>query len=686
MGRRISKEFLHPSILEGVNDKIGNLDSLETDAKGNMVQAINELVEKLDNSAEIENGKELIANAIGEPLTAEESFEEMSNDINSLLSTFKTNMMNNGVTVESGDKFKQLIDKIATMVEENSGKGIQFATGTSVQEAKTITTLFKASIGNTSYAYIRVLFEEIGFTPAILLSITHNSTSSTDSYFNISIYSEIHDGCFLCYASKSSSTYGVSFEMDEIKTDSYIDLPTDIAGAAGYTATWYAIGVGEEDTTLRDSLASILQEEGVNVTEEDNMASLITKVDEEFNDNRNRLYELMSEGGYEVNSGMSIDEMLGLLELSGISVSDIKQISCGYNHTFILKNDGSIWGCGLNTYGQLGLGDTNDRTTFTQVITNINNDIKQISCGYNHTFILKNDGSIWGCGLNTYGQLGLGDVDDNVHSTFTQVITNINNDVNQIACCYDFTFILKNDGSVYSCGRNDHGELGLNDNTYKPSFTQVTTNINNDVKQIACGYAHALILKNDGSLWGCGWNINGELGLNDTATRYTFTQVTTNINNDVKQVACGCDFTVILKNDGSIWSCGYNSAGQLGLGNNTTRKTFTQVTTNINNDVKQISFGYNHTFILKNDGSIWGCGYNGSGQLGLGDTTNRKTFTKVTTNINNDVKQIACGVEYTFILKNDGTIWACGWNSSGELGLGDNTAYNTFTMIPRGLY
>ena len=107
MGRRISKEFLHPSILEGVNNKIGDLDSLETDAKGNMVQAINELVEKLDNSAEIENGKELIANAVGEPLTAEDSFDEMSNDINGLLSTFKTNMMNNGIVVESVDKFKQ---------------------------------------------------------------------------------------------------------------------------------------------------------------------------------------------------------------------------------------------------------------------------------------------------------------------------------------------------------------------------------------------------------------------------------------------------------------------------------------------------------------------------------------------------------------------------------------------------
>ena len=90
---------------------------------------------------------------------------------------------------------------------------------------------------------------------------------------------------------------------------------------------------------------------------------------------------------------------------------------------------------------------------------------------------------------------------------------------------------------------------------------------------------------------------------------------------------CGGDYTFILKNDGSVWACGYNSSGQLGLGDATNKSKFTQVTTNIS-DVKQIACGYARTSILKNDGSVWSCGSNNSGQLGLGDTTNRNTFTE----------------------------------------------------------
>ena len=128
----IRKDNLHESLIKELNE-LANIDlsgkqdktdeSLLTESK-DVIGAINELFQSANN------GKELIANAIGEPLSSEDTFSAMSNDINGLLSTFKTNMMNNGITVESGDKFKSLIDKIATMVEEGSGKGIQFATGT----------------------------------------------------------------------------------------------------------------------------------------------------------------------------------------------------------------------------------------------------------------------------------------------------------------------------------------------------------------------------------------------------------------------------------------------------------------------------------------------------------------------------------------------------------------------------
>ena len=417
------------------------------------------------------------------------------------------------------------------------------------------------------------------------------------------------------------------------------------------------------------------------------MSEAIEGIHADREEDRQKLIEILVGSNMELTGNESMDTLLDLIDMSNLDLSKIVQIACGLSHVFILYSDGSVWSCGLNNYGQLGLGDTTNRTTFTQVTTNINNDVKQIACGGCCTIILKNDGSVWSCGWNGGGELGLGDSGVNTNrTTFTQVTTNVNNDVKQIACSvgfeyYSCTFIIKNDGSLWVTGSNNDGEIGLGNNSTNGTFTQVTTNINNDVKQISCGERHTFILKNDGSVWSCGNNEYGQLGLGNYNSINVFTQVTTNVNNDVKEVICGHIHTFILKNDGSIWSCGYNQFGQLGLGGTNDYSTFTQVTTNINNDVKQIACGYDHTIILKNDGSSWVTGGNVNGQLGLGDTTNRTTFTQVTTNINNDVAQIACGYRYTIILKNDGSIWACGWNTYGQLGLGSTSMQTTFISV-----
>ena len=246
-------------------------------------------------------------------------------------------------------------------------------------------------------------------------------------------------------------------------------------------------------------------------------------------------------------------------------------------HSLILKNDGTLWGCGYNYYGNLGLGDTTNRNVFTQITTNTDN-IKEVYCGAHHNIVLKKDGTLWGCGLNAHGQLGLGDITD------------------------------------------------------RKIFTQVTTNIDN-IKKIYYGGNYTIILKNDGTLWGCGANGGGQLGLGDTTNRNIFTQITTNTDN-IKEVYCGGSYTLILKNDGTLWGCGHNGYGELGLGNNTNKNIFTQITTNIN-DIKEIYCGGSHTFMLKNDGTLWSCGYNYNGQLGLGDNDDRYTFTEIATNANN---------------------------------------------------
>ena len=283
----IRKDNLHESLIEELND-LANIDlsgkqdktdeSLLTESK-DVIGAINELFQSANN------GKELIANAIGEPVSSEDTFQAMSDDINSLLSTFKTNMMNNGVTVESSDKFKSLIDKIATLAD-TEGKGIQFA------EGDAITGPAYGQVGKTLTVTVQT---NLSFTP------TYVFAKVTDI---IAAYGISQQGTVTMISNIDTTSVNLNAAMDyihgriiDITSNGFVvEISTSTTSISSFVIrNWYAIGVGEEDTTLRDSLASILTEEGVSVTEEDDMASLISKVDSEFSDKENEITNLETE-------------------------------------------------------------------------------------------------------------------------------------------------------------------------------------------------------------------------------------------------------------------------------------------------------------------------------------------------------------------------------------------------------
>lgn len=188
---------------------------------------------------------------------------------------------------------------------------------------------------------------------------------------------------------------------------------------------------------------------------------------------------------------------------------------------------------------------------------------------------------------------------------------------------------------------------------------------------LAAGTAHSVFLKSDGTIWVWGENTKGQLG--DGSNENQITPIRNAGYSGSVAAAAGSDFTVILKSDGTVWGCGDNSYGQLGDGTNITSNIPVQVqimtTDNILaklTGVTAVSAGDGYALALRNDGTVWAWGYNIHGQLGDGTIINRNTAAQVAGL--SGVVAIAAGSSDTIALRKDGTV--CGWgaNSNGELG------------------
>jgi alpha-tubulin suppressor-like RCC1 family protein len=269
-----------------------------------------------------------------------------------------------------------------------------------------------------------------------------------------------------------------------------------------------------------------------------------------------------------------------------------------------------------------------------------------------------------GPGLAPPGQATINVVLGAIGTTTIRGVVNLYDFV-QIGAGLYHSLYLKNDSSLWACGFNFLGQLGDGTNTSRISPIQITTS----VEAISTGGSHSLILKGDSSLWACGNNYSGQLGDGTTTNRNTPVRVT----NYIKGIAAGGNHSLILRSDGLSSAFGNNSYGQLGDGTTTNRNTMVPIM----NNVKAISAGSMHSLFLKNDGTVWACGFNSYGQLGDGTTTNRTTPVQILTN----VLAIAGGLYHSLILKNDGTVWACGFNSYGQLGDGTFTSRNTPVLI-----
>ena len=194
-----------------------------------------------------------------------------------------------------------------------------------------------------------------------------------------------------------------------------------------------------------------------------------------------------------------------------------------------------------------------------------------------------------------------------------------------------------------------------------------------------CGKYHTITLSNDGTVYSLGYNTQGQLGLGLVPNNNVF--IPTPIPNlpKISMISCGYNFTVCVDCEGYMWSFGENEYGQLGTGNKT---NFNSSESNIPQKILDIppvlsvSCAFAHTLIITTDSNLWSCGGNDFGQLCLG---NAESQLKPRQTSFSNILKISIGYFHSLIQNYEGEIFACGFNQYGQCGLG---RFNRSEIIP----
>ena len=233
------------------------------------------------------------------------------------------------------------------------------------------------------------------------------------------------------------------------------------------------------------------------------------------------------------------------------------------------------------------------------------------------------------------------------------------------------TLALRDDGTVWAWGSNGYGQIGDGTTTNRSAPVQVSGLTG--VVAVAAGDSHSVALKADGTVWTWGYNTLGQLGDGTPFNRNTPVQVVDLV--DVASIGAGYLYTVALKSDGTVWTWGYNDSGRLGYGTVDSEIHARPGQVVGLSGLVAVAAGNSHCLALRGDDTLWAWGYNYSGQLGDGTTTSRSTPVQVSSL--SDVTAVVAGAQHTIALQSVGQVWAWGGNFTGQLGDGDWTNHST---------
>lgn len=342
----------------------------------------------------------------------------------------------------------------------------------------------------------------------------------------------------------------------------------------------------------------------------------------------------------------------------------------GNNHSSITKS--YVWSTGQNTHGELGHSDINQRRNFVKVSALDESCIVSLGAGNEHSIFVTKSGKMYVSGYNDNGQCGVGTTQTVRSPTILSSLTG--EDVIQ-AHAYngcEHTLAVTRDGKLFSFGYNYRGQLGLGTTSSESIPRAIKSLFSRKVVYAACSYHHSVVMCSDGTLFSFGRNDCGQLGHGDTLDKKS-PQIITTAPKSVCSISCGQFFTTLVTASGSLYVCGKNDYGQLGFESAENIKSFTKLTGSYEvENARQVCCGYYHTLVLSHNGLVVGFGRNDYGQLGIGNTQLRVYGCNIINGLRDkNVISISAGCYHSIAATLNGMLYVFGRNNHGQLGSGD---------------
>ena len=295
--------------------------------------------------------------------------------------------------------------------------------------------------------------------------------------------------------------------------------------------------------------------------------------------------------------------------------TSIARVSSGAQHSIAVAGNGTAFGWGFNTNGQLGDQTSNNAGAPVRVF-GVTTAVSACAGG-SHSLVLLGNGSIVGMGDNSSGELGLGSAGS--FATAPTPVVGIST-ATAVACGSTHSLALLSDGTVRAWGRNNRGQLGDGGATNQP--TPVAVSGLTQVVAIAAGFDHSLALRSDGTVWSWGHNARGQLGDGATANRSTPFAVP--LAGGVMRIAAGGQNSMALRGDGVPFVWGNNLFGQLATGSLMPALNGTPAPVPGLSNIVDVVVGHHPDrtvlFAVRGDGTVAGWGNNTQGQVGNGSS------------------------------------------------------------------